>query len=50
MEKGPNEFAKKHPSECESPWRSLAMLVELAKQAQPEMDGLRWFIYGDDIA
>lgn len=32
VEKGPKEFAKKHPSECECPWRSLAILVELTKQ------------------
>eukprot|EP00438_Fugacium_kawagutii_P017871 Skav216091 [mRNA] locus=scaffold2042:182828:187536:- [translate_table: standard] len=32
VEKGPKEFAKKHPSECECPWRSLAIQVELIKQ------------------
>eukprot|EP00913_Durusdinium_trenchii_P019062 g17915.t1 len=33
VEKGPKEFAKKHPSECECPWRSIAILQELTNKA-----------------
>ncbi|CAK8994275.1 unnamed protein product [Durusdinium trenchii] len=32
VEKGPKEFAKKHPSECECPWRSIAILQELTNK------------------
>ncbi|CAE7222820.1 hunk [Symbiodinium pilosum] len=29
---GPEEFAGKHPSECENPWRNIGMLAELKKK------------------
>ncbi|CAJ1394837.1 unnamed protein product [Effrenium voratum] len=29
---GPDEFAKKHPSECECPWRNIGLMAELKKK------------------
>ena len=40
---GPEEFAKKHPSECECPWRNIGLMAELKKKAWPQTEGVSYF-------